>query len=284
MQHLDTVAELRELVAGWRESGDSIALVPTMGNLHKGHMSLVQLAAEQAEHVIVSVFVNPTQFGPTEDFANYPRTPDMDARRLARASVDVLFEPSVEEMYPTGLDNLTQVVVPGLSDDLCGADRPGHFVGVTSVVARLFNICTPDLAVFGQKDYQQLVILRRMVSELHIPVELIAAPTQRAEHGLALSSRNTFLSDADEARAGAIYTVLCAIREQLEAGRQDFAVLGEEGAEQLVAAGLEVDYCVVRRARDLGPPGPENLRLVVLTAVRCAGVRLIDNVLVTLKP
>jgi len=164
---IETVAELRQLVETWREAGDSIALVPTMGNLHAGHMSLVELAAEHAEHVIVSVFVNPTQFGPNEDFAAYPRTPEKDARRSSRAGVDVLFRPAVDEMYPGGTEFATQVLVPELSDILCGDSRPGHFAGVTSVVSRLFNVTSPDVAVFGQKDYQQLVILRKMTSDLH---------------------------------------------------------------------------------------------------------------------
>ncbi|MEE4184665.1 MAG: pantoate--beta-alanine ligase [Gammaproteobacteria bacterium] len=284
LHEISTVGELRELVEGWREAGDSVALVPTMGNLHKGHISLVELAAQHAEHVIVSVFVNPTQFGPQEDFAEYPRTPEMDARRLARAQVDVLFAPDVEAMYPGGVESACQVIVPGLSDELCGADRAGHFVGVTSVVARLFNICAPTAAVFGQKDYQQLVILRRMVRDLHMPVQIIAGPIVRAENGLALSSRNGFLSAAEQDQAAAIYAALRATRVALEAGQTDYGALESAAAAQIAAAGLHPDYVAIRRAGDLRPPRGDSKRLAVLAAARCGKVRLIDNVLVDLQP
>jgi len=284
LHEISTVGELRELVEAWREAGDSIALVPTMGNLHKGHISLVELAAQHAEHVVVSVFVNPTQFGPREDYAEYPRTPEMDARRLARAQVDVLFTPEVDEMYPGGADGASQVVVPGLSDDLCGAGRPGHFVGVTSVVARLFNICAPTAAVFGQKDYQQLVILRRMVRDLHIPVQILAGPVRRADSGLALSSRNAFLSAAEQGQAAAIYAALCATRAALEAGQTDFSALESAAAAQIAAAGLVPEYVAIRRAGDLRAPCGDSKRLAVLAAAACGKVRLIDNVLVDLQP
>lgn len=280
MHEIATVAELRERVEAWLEAGDSIALVPTMGNLHKGHMSLVELAAQHAEHVIVSIFVNPTQFGPTEDFAEYPRTPVMDSRRLARAKVDVLFAPTVDDMYPGGTEFACKVIVPGLSDDLCGARRQGHFAGVTSVVARLFNICAPTVAVFGQKDYQQLVLLRRMVRDLHMPVQILAGATQRADSGLALSSRNSRLDDAEVARAAAIYAALDRTRTALEEGAEDLDGLEQQAAAALEAAGLDTDYVAIRRAGDLGPAQSDTPRLVVLAAAWCAGVRLIDNVLV----
>jgi len=281
MKRITTVAEMRDLVDAWHEAGDTAALVPTMGNLHAGHMSLVELAAQHAEHVVVSIFVNPTQFGPSEDYAEYPRTPDMDIRRLQRAGVDVVFEPSVDEMYPGGSDAAATITVPGISDLLDGASRPGHFTGVTSVVNRLFNICAPDVAVFGQKDYQQLVILRRMVSDLHMPVKIIAAPTARSDKGLALSSRNGYLDDDQLDRAAVISQALTQVCAELENGSADYARLEAAAAEQIDAAGLATDYVHIRTARDLSEPAPDNLNLVVLAAARLGEVRLIDNMLVT---
>ena len=281
MKRITTVAEVRELVDAWHEAGDTIALVPTMGNLHAGHMSLVSLAAEHAERVIVSIFVNPTQFGPGEDFADYPRTPDMDVRRLQRAGVDVVFEPDVDEMYPGGSDAATQVVVPGVSEIIDGSSRPGHFTGVTSVVSRLFNICSPDVAVFGQKDYQQLVILRRMVTDLHMPVKILAGPTGRAESGLALSSRNGYLSDEQLEQAAAISRALREVRDEVQGGNADYAALEKQACGQINAAGLECDYVLIRAAYDLADPDDDTVNLVVLAAARLGTVRLIDNMLAT---
>jgi len=280
---IETVAELRQLVETWREAGDSIALVPTMGNLHAGHMSLVELAAAHAEHVIVSVFVNPTQFGPNEDFADYPRTPEKDVRRLSRAGVDVLFRPAVDEMYPGGTESATQVWVPELSEILCGNSRPGHFAGVASVVCRLFSLTSPDVAVFGQKDYQQLVVLRKMTSDLHLPIQILAGPTERADSGLALSSRNNFLSDTDKETGATIYAALTSVCEALKAGGGDIAALENEAIQVLRAAGLEPEYFAVRRAIDLAAPAAGDANLAVLAAARIGGVRLIDNMLVTRK-
>jgi pantoate--beta-alanine ligase len=278
-----TVAELSELVDAWRQAGERVALVPTMGNLHAGHMSLVELAAKNAERVIVSVFVNPTQFGPNEDYSEYPRTPETDADQLSRAGVDVLFMPTVEEMYPGGLEGSTEVRVVEISDILCGASRPGHFAGVTSVVCRLFNMTTPDVAVFGQKDYQQLVILRKMVSDLHLPVKVLAGATERAENGLALSSRNNFLSDADKEQAAIIFSSLSAAGDKLQAGGSDLSAVENAGRQALQAAGLEPEYFTVRRADDLALPDAHDAELVVLSAARLQGVRLIDNMRVTRK-
>ena len=284
MKRIKTIAELRAALAAWREAGDSIALVPTMGNLHAGHLELVTLAQEHAEHTVVSVFVNPTQFGPAEDFAAYPRTPETDARRLRRAKAAILFEPSVEEMYGNGVEAATRVMVPGLSDQLCGASRPGHFVGVTSVVNRLLNICGPGVAVFGQKDYQQLVILQRMVSDLHLPVKLLAGATARDERGLALSSRNAYLDVSQQATAAVIYQSLEQARGKLEHGQIDIAAIEAEGLARIRAGGLEPEYFTVRQASDLAVPAVGGARLVVLAAARIAGVRLIDNVLVEVQP
>ena len=282
MKLVHTIDELRAVSAAWRATGDRIALVPTMGNLHSGHLSLVSLAADNAEHVIVSVFVNPTQFRPSEDYEAYPRTLDADARQLARIGADILFAPSVEEMYPGGIGSTTQVRVPGLSEELCGASRPGHFDGVTSIVNRLINICQPSVAVFGQKDYQQFVILRRMVEDLHLPLQLIAGPIERDEHGLALSSRNRYLNQDQQLTAAVIYQSLRAVNTMLEEGNRDYAALENSAAEQITAAGLKPDYIAVREAGDLSMPDASSTHLVVLAAALLGDVRLIDSLLVEL--
>lgn len=282
MKQIHSVDKLRKAIAEWREAGDTIALVPTMGNLHKGHMSLISLAAEYAEHVIVSIFVNPTQFGPNEDYTNYPRMPEVDSRKLARAGIDILFAPSVEEIYPHGLENSAQVLVPELSDQLCGASRPGHFLGVTSVVSRLFNICIPDVAVFGNKDYQQLLILRRMVEDLHIPVKLLAGETERDANGLALSSRNEKLDEVQRAAAAIIYQALDDAATALRTGQNDFVNVEKTAIETISVAGLEPEYVAIRNAADLSMPQGNLPRLVILAAARLGGVRLIDNVLVNI--
>lgn len=282
MKKIHSVDKLRKAIAEWREAGDTIALVPTMGNLHKGHMSLISLAAEYAEHVIVSIFVNPTQFGPNEDYTNYPRMPEVDSRKLARAGIDILFAPSVEEIYPHGLENSAQVLVPELSDQLCGASRPGHFLGVTSVVSRLFNICIPDVAVFGNKDYQQLVILRRMVEDLHIPVKLLAGETERDANGLALSSRNEKLDEVQRAAAAIIYQALDDAATALRTGQNDFVNVEKTAIETISVAGLDPEYVAIRNAADLSMPQENSPRLAILAAARLGGVRLIDNVLVNI--
>jgi len=253
-----------------------------MGNLHDGHLSLVELAAREARRVVVSVFVNPTQFGPGEDYAAYPRTPAADQERLARTRADVLFVPATAEMYPDGHGPGTVVSVPGLSTILCGAHRPGHFDGVASVVARLFNIVQPDVAVFGQKDYQQLVIIRRLQADLHFPVRVVGAPTVREADGLALSSRNQYLSPEERRLAPAIHAALSACGEALRQGLRDFARLEAEGAARLAAAGLRPDYFAIRTPDELAVPESAARRLVILTAVRLGRARLIDNILVEL--
>jgi pantoate--beta-alanine ligase len=274
------IKTLRGMTQGWHQDGDSIALVPTMGDLHAGHLSLVRLAHEYAERVIVSVFVNPTQFGPDEDYKNYPRSLDNDRRRLSRADVDLLFAPSNEEIYPFGEDAMTRVSVPNLSTVFCGSSRPGHFDGVTSVVSRLFNIIQPDVAVFGQKDYQQLVIIRRMVADLHLPIKILAGPTQRQDDGLALSSRNRYLSDAELSVAPQLHSALRRCRDQIMAGNRDFATLEGEARAQLEASGFRVDYFAVSKAGDLLSPTADSRHLVIMAAARLGEARLIDNILI----
>ena len=265
---------LRGRVAGWRGAGLRVGFVPTMGNLHAGHRSLVALAREHADRVVASVFVNPTQFGPDEDFARYPRTPDADAAALGEAGADLLWLPSVATMYPLGVEAAVRIRVPGVTDVLEGAHRPGHFDGVATVVARLFNQVQPDVAVFGRKDYQQLAVIRHMAADLAFPVAIVDAPTLREPDGLAMSSRNQYLDAAARARAPAIHHVLGAMRDGVLAGDGVRAV--EAAArDALAAAGFAVDYAVVR-APDLGEPaaaGP----WVALVAARLGSTRLIDN-------
>ena len=276
MQTIRSPRSLRRALASWRDDGQRIALVPTMGNLHRGHLSLVELARRHADRVVVSLFVNPTQFGPSEDFAAYPRTMSRDRRVLREAETDMLFSPDASAMYPFGPELMTRVEVPGLSDDLCGSSRPGHFAGVTSVVCRLLNIVQPDLAVFGRKDYQQLLIIQRMAADLHLPVEIRSGPTQREPDGLALSSRNQYLSDSERASAAGIYRALRDCRQALRAGERRFRRLETAGRRSLESAGLRPDYFAVR-APDLSLPGPATRSFVVLAAAYCGRARLIDN-------
>ena len=278
MRIVTTKAQVRAQVCGWREAGERVTLVPTMGALHKAHMDLARLAGADGR-VIVSIFVNPTQFAPGEDFERYPRDLDADADLLREAGVDLLFAPGQEEVYPRGLEDLTRVEVPGLSADLCGAYRPTHFAGVTSVVARLLLMVLPDAVVFGQKDYQQLVILRRMVEDLHIPVEVIEGPITREDDGLAMSSRNRYLTEGERRTAPALHAELRHCAARIEAGERNFSRIEEDAAARLEQAGFAPDYVAVRRAGDLGPPSASAAgEWVVLAAAWLGSARLIDNV------
>ena len=278
MKTLTTRVELRKQVQEWRARGECIAFVPTMGNLHAGHGDLVTRARTLPARVVVSIFVNPMQFGPNEDFAQYPRTPSEDASLLAKLGADALFVPDAADIYPQGYEQSTFVDVPPLSDVLCGAFRPGHFRGVATVVAKLFNLVAPDVAVFGEKDFQQITIIRRMVADLCMPIEIIGAPTTREADGLAMSSRNRYLTPSDRAAAPTIYKALSAARHQLQSGSREFSSIEEGGTEVLRAAGFNVDYFAVRDAANLQAPTPISREFVVLTAARIGKARLIDNV------
>jgi pantoate--beta-alanine ligase len=282
MQVVHTKQELEEHLAEWRRQGDQIALVPTMGNLHVGHLSLVQLAREHAERVVVSIFVNPTQFGEDEDFDEYPRTLERDSRRLKKVAADLIFAPDIETMYPFGLKDATTISVPHITENFCGASRPGHFDGVTSVVARLFALVQPDIAVFGQKDYQQQLVIRHMSMDLNLPVAIITAATVRDEDGLAMSSRNQYLSEEERAKAPALFEILSAVGNDLQNGRRDFEALELESATKLTEAGFDVDYLSIRRAQNLEIPDRDCDELVVLAAVNLGDARLIDNTVVTI--
>ena len=276
MQTHTTLAALRAQLRHWRREGASVGFVPTMGNLHAGHHALVDLARKHADKVVASIFVNPTQFGPNEDYGRYPRTPDSDIHGLQERGCDALFLPDVEQMYPFGTMGCVQMHVPGITDILCGAHRPGHFNGVATVVARLFNMVQPDLAVFGRKDYQQLQVIRYMAREMSFPVEIVPAPTLREADGLAMSSRNQYL-DAEQRRSAArIFEVLRLMRD---AARQGLPIAGieDEARSRLEAAGFVVDYAEVRRA-DLGRPrSPGEAGLLAMVAARLGRTRLIDN-------
>lgn len=282
MNTVETLPELRQAVRAWRAHRLSVAFVPTMGNLHAGHLRLVEEAKRMADRVAVSIFVNPSQFGPGEDYAAYPRTPEQDAALLREVGTDLLFLPDAETLYPAGPERMTFVEVPGLSDELCGKFRPGHFRGVATVVCKLLNQVQPDVAVFGEKDYQQLAVIRRMVADLDLPVRIQGVDTVREPNGLAMSSRNGYLSAEEKAQATLIYAGLQQAAEALRQGERDFAALERDGAARLVEQGFVPDYFAVRRQDDLGLPGPDDARLVVLVAARLGKARLIDNVQVDL--
>ncbi|WP_434213375.1 pantoate--beta-alanine ligase [[Pseudomonas] boreopolis] len=270
------LARLRAIVAGWKREGLRVALVPTMGNLHAGHFSLVMLARQYADRVVSSVFVNPTQFGPNEDFSRYPRTPEADMRGLEDAGCDVLWLPSVETMYPLGTELAMRMRAPGISEVLEGAHRPGHFDGVCTVVARLFNQAQPDVAAFGKKDYQQLAVIRQMVADLAFPIELLAGSIVREQDGLAMSSRNQYLSAEERPRAALIRKVLLGMREACEAGTPR-AQVEAAAAERLAGGGFAVDYAVVRTPELAEPEDGHDGPRVALVAAKLGRTRLIDN-------
>lgn len=279
MHPITTLVDMRAESALWRRDDQRIALVPTMGNLHAGHVELVRQALQWAPRVIVSIFVNPMQFGPAEDYANYPRTLDADLNKLTASGAHAVFTPNVAEMVTREAWETTRIEVPGLSNILCGAYRPGHFVGVATVVAKLFNITAPDLAFFGEKDFQQLLVIKRMVRELAMPVEIHGVPTVREPSGLALSSRNGFLTPKERELAPLLYQTLAGIRSRIMAGERNFSELEADAQKKLQLAGFDPQYVSVRRARDLGVPvDAADVELVVLAAAYLGKTRLIDNV------
>jgi pantoate--beta-alanine ligase len=272
------LAPLREAVRAARGAGARVAFVPTMGNLHAGHARLLREARRAAGFVVASSYVNPLQFGPQEDFAAYPRTPAEDQRLLEAEAVDALFAPGDAVMYPRGTGMQTTVEVPLLGEILCGASRPGHFRGVATVVNRLFNLVQPDLALFGKKDYQQLLVIRRMVEDLAIPVEVVGVETVRDEDGLALSSRNRYLTPTERAAAPGLYRALRAAAERLRTGDREFAAVEAAASSSLEAAGFRPDYVSIRRQRDLLAPAHDEAALVILAAAQLGRARLIDNI------
>lgn len=277
-----TCAEVRAALLASRRSGRRIALVPTMGDLHGGHIALVRRAGEIAPVRVVSIFVNPFQFGEGEDFDAYPRTPQEDIERLDALGVDLVFLPPVSEIYPDGAERSTRVEVPGLSSVLCGATRPTFFRGVATVVSMLFNVIQPDLALLGEKDYQQLLVVRRLVRDLKLPVAVESVPTVREADGLAMSSRNRYLDARERSRASALYRFLLKAAERIRGGERDYHALGLHYMKALERAGFRPEYFTARRAEDLASPTPDEEELILLAAAWLGRTRLIDNVACTL--
>ncbi|MGH8507520.1 MAG: pantoate--beta-alanine ligase [Gammaproteobacteria bacterium] len=277
MASVARIAELKEIVKAWRDRRQRIALVPTMGNLHRGHLALVEHAQGLAQRTVATLFVNPMQFVAGEDFDHYPRSFEQDRALLDAAGADVLFVPEVTALYPNGLDRHTEVRVPGLDNILCGASRPGHFTGVATVVTKLLNLVKPDLAVFGEKDFQQLLVIKRMVADLCIEVEIHAVQTARAPNGLALSSRNAYLTETEKAIAWRLYEALCEARDALRRSVPSVQTIERRGRARLEEAGFKADYFAVRRASDLMEPAPDDTDLRILAAAWLGKTRLIDN-------
>lgn len=275
MKFIDTIKEMQSLSSTWRQDGQRIGFVPTMGNLHDGHLSLVEKAKQECDRVVVSIFVNPLQFDDGQDFAKYPRTVDDDKAKLSAFDIDAVFVPGEQELYPQGKEATTKVEVPGLSDLLEGASRAGHFVGVTTVVNKLFNIVQPDVAVFGEKDFQQLLIIKQMVSDLNIPVAIIGMPTAREADGLAMSSRNSRLGKQHREIASLLYKTLQEMREGVLQGKET-AQITQLAVDKLSKAGFEPDYIELRDADNL-LDASEQRDKVILAAARLGDIRLIDN-------
>ena len=281
LSRTESISDVRKHVSQWREARETIALVPTMGNLHEGHLSLIRLASQHACRVICSIFINPTQFRDGEDYISYPRTLQKDKKKLdAQGLVDLLFFPSEQDIYPLGTGTSVEIRVPGLSSELCGATRPGHFSGVASVVCRLLNITMPDTLLLGEKDYQQLLILTRMIEDLKFPVTVVSAPIFRENDGLAMSSRNRYLKAGQRKLAPRLHIELEQIQKALRKGASDYHLLESEAFHSLKKAGFRPEYIEVRRASDLAKPNGKTRQneLVVLAAAWLGKARLIDNV------
>ena len=278
MQRVETVTALRAQVKAWRDQHKIIAFVPTMGNLHQGHLSLVKKARELADKVIVSIFVNPLQFDDQADLSVYPRTMDADIKQLMSVGCDLVFAPKVDVMYPQGMKAHSTVVVPGMDDKLCGKNRPGHFDGVATVVSKLFNLVQADIAIFGEKDYQQLLLIKKLVLDLNLPIEVIGSETLREESGLAMSSRNQYLTDSERKKASVLYQTLIELKHQLEQGDHDFKGLQQQAVEKLTLAGFKPDYVEIRRAENLDLVHAEDTNLRILAAAYLGKARLIDNI------
>ncbi|MDH5765117.1 MAG: pantoate--beta-alanine ligase [Gammaproteobacteria bacterium] len=277
------IQSLRQHILNWKQQGESIAFVPTMGNLHAGHLQLIEHGKHIADRVVVSIFVNPMQFNEANDFKNYPRTFDDDRAKLEAIAVDCIFAPLEKDLYPVNQQLTTKVSVPVLGEILEGESRPGHFTGVTTVVCKLFNIVQPDYACFGEKDFQQLMLIRHMVAELNMPVQIEAVATCREADGLAMSSRNNRLNQSQRAIAPEIYQVLSSICEQIKQGNKDFSQLEHEAVATLNNSGFVADYVAIRSVADLGNPAADEVELVVLAAACLGDIRLIDNMPLSLK-
>jgi pantoate--beta-alanine ligase len=277
MQQVSSLEQLRQQVKQWRQQGLIIGFVPTMGNLHAGHLSLVEKAKQHADKVIVSIFVNPLQFNEQSDLDAYPRTQDKDTAQLAEKACDIVFMPETMTVYPEGMAKQSKITVPEIGDRLCGAHRPGHFDGVATVVTKLFNMVMPDIAVFGEKDYQQLLLIKKLVHDLNMPIKIIGAQTHREQGGLAMSSRNQYLSTTERTSATEIYQTLLDIKQSLENGRNDFTTLCEQAKQAMEQKGFDVDYIEICRETDLKPAQSSDKALRILIAAQLGPARLIDN-------
>lgn len=284
MRTCNSNAQLQAALKRYRSDGQSIAFVPTMGNLHEGHLDLVRKARTLCDIVVVSIFVNPLQFGANEDLDGYPRTMASDKEKLFSEGVQLLYAPGVEDIYPEGMDKQTIVSVPGLGDTLCGSSRPGHFDGVTTVVSKLFNIVQPDVSIFGEKDFQQLSIVRKMVKDLCMPVEIVGIATTRDEDGLAKSSRNGYLSSAERHIAPLLHETLTTCREAIACDFDNFLQLESHARMKLLQAGFEPDYFAIRDARTLRAVTEDTEEIAILAAARLGNTRLIDNVRLSMNP
>jgi len=282
MQTVFEIDELRRVILDWRRDGAKIAFVPTMGNLHSGHLSLLARASEIADRTVASIFVNPIQFGEGEDYEGYPSTLGDDQSKLDNHGLDLLFVPDLSVLYPGGTQSDTRVTVPELSNILCGSFRPGHFSGVATVVTKLFINVQPDYALFGEKDYQQLLVIKRMVHDLCIPVEIIGQPIVREPDGLAMSSRNAYLKPAERRKAPIIYAALCKAADRLRANSEETFTIEQDSMNELRAAGLRPEYFSIRRSEDLAEPRTGDRHLSILAAAWLGSARLIDNVKVVL--
>ncbi|WP_414828716.1 pantoate--beta-alanine ligase [Alteromonas sp. H39] len=283
MKNLTTIADLRDLRKGWRQAGKSVGFVPTMGNLHNGHLQLVREAKKHCDVVVVSIFVNPMQFGANEDLDAYPRTLEADQQKLMSLAVDALFLPTADIMYPKGLDQQTFVEVPGISDVVCGASRPGHFRGVATVVTKLFNMVQPEHAFFGEKDYQQLQVIKALVEDLSMDIQIHGVPTEREASGLAMSSRNGYLSDEQRQTASTLNALMLSLRNDILQGERDYTALEAKYSTSLNDAGFTTDYVSVRHARTLQNATADDQDLVILIAAYLGKTRLIDNIQVHLS-
>jgi pantoate--beta-alanine ligase len=278
METISTTEVLRQRISACKQQAKRVAFVPTMGNLHVGHLSLIKRAKALGDVVVASIFVNPMQFGVNEDLDNYPRTMAEDKEKLAAEGTDLLFAPGVSEIYPSGMDQQTQVIVPGLTHIHCGASRPVHFTGVATVVTKLFGIVQPDIAVFGEKDFQQLAVIRKLVVDLCLPVEIIGEPTGRASDGLALSSRNGYLTKEERQTAPLLYQLLQQCRQDIAAGKRDFKSLEQQYSAQIEQADFSIDYFSICDSITLGNVTGTTELVVILVAASLGNTRLIDNI------
>jgi len=282
MRIFHTVSGLRDALTVHRREGLRIGFVPTMGNLHQGHLALVKQARESCDIVVCSIFVNALQFGLNEDWDKYPRTYQMDCEKLTKAGCDYLFHPDDTEMYPNGLDTQSRVICPTMTDVLCGASRPGHFEGVTTVVSKLFNIVQPDEAIFGIKDYQQLAVIRRMVEDLCMPVQITAAPIYREADGLAMSSRNSYITEEERPKVVVLKDSLEWIAQQVREGARNFRELESLAIERIASTGFKTDYITVSNSKTLDPAAEDDLEITILGAIFTESARLIDNLSIRL--